>query len=292
MNMTNTSNAYRGRVCVVTGAASGMGRQLSLQLADHGARLALCDINGQLLAEVAEACRRSGTEVLETVVDVAERDAVHRFADAVVQRFDMVHYVFNNAGIGAGGSVENFDYKEFEKVIDINFWGVVYGTKAFLPYLKASGDGHIVNISSVYGLLSGPFSSPYNAAKFAVRGFTESLRQEMLVQKAPIKVTCVHPGFVKTDIFKATTFNGSPSADFAAMTDKLAITSAKSAAATILAGAAKGKSKVLVGPDAYLYDALARILGAWYQRPTAMLLGRLIPKQLLAEIGSAPDQAR
>ncbi|CAG7590382.1 SDR family NAD(P)-dependent oxidoreductase [Rhodococcus opacus] len=160
------------------------------------------------------------------------------YADDVVAHFGTVHQIYNNAGIAYNGSVEKSEFKDIERIMDIDFWGVVNGTKAFLPHLIASGDGHVVNISSLCGLIAVPGQSAYNAAKFAVRGFTESLRQEMLIAKHPVQVTCVHPGGIKTAVARnATVAEDEDAQTFAEFFDKrLALHTPEMAATTILDG--------------------------------------------------------
>jgi NAD(P)-dependent dehydrogenase (short-subunit alcohol dehydrogenase family) len=200
---------------------------------------------------------------------------VHAWADEVAREHGRVNLIFNNAGVGLGATVEGMSYEDFEWLMNINFWGVVHGTKAFLPYLKASGDGHIINTSSIFGLVGIPSQSAYNAAKFAVRGFTESLRQELDIQKSPVSATSVHPGGIKTNIAKAARMDSSMSQlgmdkDAANVKfEKLFITTADSAARTILRAVRGNKRRVLVGPDAYLVDWLVRLLPALYQRVTS-----------------------
>ena len=270
------------KVAVVTGAGAGMGRSLAVELAKNGARLAICDVDAAGLAETALQCAELGAPVEQRVFSVAEREAMLDFADDVVGHYGVVNYVFNNAGIAFLGTVERSEFKDIERVMDVDFWGVVNGTKAFLPHLIASGDGHVVNTSSIFGLFGVPSQNAYNAAKFAVRGFTEALRQEMLVSGAPVKVTCVHPGGIKTDIAKnSTSVDGRNPDSLVALFDKVAITSADKAARIILDGARKGEAKVLVGPDAVALDLLVRFLGSTYQRPLALAAKYLLPKSAL-----------
>ncbi|RVW02775.1 SDR family NAD(P)-dependent oxidoreductase [Rhodococcus xishaensis] len=271
---------FAGKVCVVTGAASGIGRALALDLARRGAKLALSDKDSVGLASTVRQVEALGAEVKSDHLDVAQREAVLSYADAVATHFGKVHQVYNNAGIGFQGEVERSQFADIERIIDVDFWGVVNGTKAFLPHLIASGDGHVVNVSSVFGLGSVPGQSAYNAAKFAVRGFTEALRQEMLVAKHPVKVTCVHPGGIKTAIARnAGAPEGDDRAAYAEFFDKrLARTTPEDAARTIVNGVRKGKARVLVGADAKLIDAFVRILGPSYQRVVAAVAARTFPK--------------
>ncbi|WFR71836.1 SDR family NAD(P)-dependent oxidoreductase [Prescottella defluvii] len=271
---------FAGKVCVITGAGSGIGRALALNLAGRGAKLALSDMDSRGLAETVRQVEALGVEVKSDHLDVTQREAVLAYADAVVAHFGKVHQVYNNAGIAFHGEVERSEFKDIERIMDVDFWGVVNGTKAFLPHLIASGDGHVVNISSLFGLLSIPGQSAYNAAKFAVRGFTESLRQEMLIAKHPVKVTCVHPGGIKTAIARnATMPDGDDQVTFAQFFDKhLARTTPEDAAKTIVGGVRKGKARVLIGADAKFLDAWVRIVGPSYQRVVATVTARMLPK--------------
>ena len=191
-------------------------------------------------------------------LDVTEREAFQVYADEVKEHFGTVNQIYNNAGIAFTGDVEVSPFKDIERVMDVDFWGVVNGTKVFLPHLIASGDGHVVNISSVFGLFSVPGQAAYNAAKFAVRGFTEALRQEMMVAGHPVKVTTVHPGGIKTAIARnMTAVEGFDKDELAKTFDKrLANTSPQKAAQIILDGVRKNKARVLVGPDAKVLDLL------------------------------------
>ncbi|MDT5396969.1 MAG: hypothetical protein QOK33_200, partial [Mycobacterium sp.] len=193
--------------------------------------------------------------------------------------FGKVNQVYNNAGIAFNGDVEKSEFKDIERVMDVDFWGVVNGTKAFLPHVIASGDGHIVNISSLFGLIAVPGQSAYNAAKFAVRGFTEALRQEMLVAKHPVKVTCVHPGGIKTAVARnATVADGQDAQSFAEFFDKyMAIHSPEMAAATIIGAVVKGRARVVIGWEAKALDVLARAIGPAYQRVIALAVSKFFP---------------
>ena len=189
------------KVVVITGAGSGIGRALALNLARRGSLLALSDVDEAGLAEtVAQATRAGAVRVRSDRLDVADRDAFARYALDVVQEFGRVNVVINNAGVALAGDFNDLEYTDIDWIVGVNFWGVVHGTKEFLPHLIASGDGHVVNLSSLFGLVSMPGQSMYNATKYAVRGMTEALREEMLVAGHPVGVTAVHPGGIKTAI--------------------------------------------------------------------------------------------
>jgi NADP-dependent 3-hydroxy acid dehydrogenase YdfG len=271
--------SFTGKVAVITGAGSGIGRALALELAARGAKLALSDIDEVGLAQTAREAEALGAEVKADRVNVAEREEVLAYADDVVAHFGVVHQVYNNAGIDHNGNVEQSNFKDFERIMDVDFWGVVNGTKAFLPHLIASGDGHVVNISSLFGIIAVPGQSAYNAAKFAVRGFTEALRQEMLVAEHPVKVTCVHPGGIKTAVARnATVCDNEDAQTFAEFFDKyLALHTPEMAAATIIDGVRDGRARVLIGWEAKVLDALARLTGSGYQRVIVDLVRRFAP---------------
>jgi NADP-dependent 3-hydroxy acid dehydrogenase YdfG len=270
---------FEGKVAVITGAGSGIGRALALNLARQGAKLALSDIDAEGLAETVWRAEVFGAKVKSDLLNVAERDAVLAYAEDVVAYFGHVNQVYNNAGIAYHGDVEDAEFKDIERIMDVDFWGVVNGTKAFLPHVIASGDGHIVNISSLFGLIAVPGQSAYNAAKFAVRGFTEALREEMLIAKYPVKVTCVHPGGIKTAVARnATVAEGQNAPSFAEFFDKrLALHSPEMAAETIVDGVRKGHARVVVGWEAKGLDLLARLTGSGYQRVIAAAAARFFP---------------
>ena len=272
-------NPFEAKVAVITGAGSGIGRALAVNLAEKGAKLALSDIDTEGLAETVGQAEALGATVKSDRLNVAEREAVLAYAEAVVAHFGEVHQVYNNAGIAYNGDVENSEFKDIERVIDVDFWGVVNGTKAFLPHVIASGDGHIINISSLFGLIAVPGQSAYNAAKFAVRGFTEALHQEMFVAKHPVKVTCVHPGGIKTAVARnATVANDQNAQTFAEFFDKrLALHSPEMAAETIIDGVGKGRARVVIGWEAKALDVLARTIGPSYQRIIAAAVAKFFP---------------
>ena len=193
-----------GKVAVVTGAGSGIGRALALEIGRRGGVLALSDCDEVGLMETAALVQAAcGQEVRTDKLDVRDRQAMHEYADALAADLGRVNVVVNNAGVALHGDFEDTSYDDFEWVMDVDFWGVVHGTKAFLPHLIASGDGHLVNVSSLFGLMGMPGQTAYNAAKFGVRGFTEALRTEMLVAGHPVQVTCVHPGGIRTAIARS-----------------------------------------------------------------------------------------
>jgi NADP-dependent 3-hydroxy acid dehydrogenase YdfG len=271
---------FAGKVAVVTGAGSGIGQALAIELARSGAKLAISDINTEGLASTEERLKAIGAPVKADQLDVTEREAFEVYADAVAEHFGTVNQIYNNAGIAFAGDIEATQFKDFEKVMDVDFWGVVNGTKVFMPHVIASGDGHIINVSSVFGLFSVPGQAAYNAAKFAVRGFTEALRQEMAVAGHPVKVTTVHPGGIRTNIVRnSTTVDGIDKDELARSFDKkLARTSPEKAAQTILNGVRKNKARVLVGTDAKILDVIVRATGSGYQRLFSTVMSRMVPE--------------
>ncbi len=280
--------SFNGRVAAITGAASGMGRALALALARQGCHLALADTNGQGLEQTVALLKTTPlTQVRITtqILDVSERQAMEDWAARCVADHGRVNLIFNNAGVALSSTVEGVSYADLEWIVGVNFWGVVHGTKAFLPYLKASGDGHVVNTSSVFGLFAQPGMSGYNATKFAVRGFTEALRQELDMQRCGVSATCVHPGGIRTDICRSSRIDANMTgflihseqqarADF----EKLFITDADKAAHVILQGVRKNKRRVLIGRDAYVLDLLARCLPAAYQALVVAASRRMAPR--------------
>ncbi len=266
--------SFENKVAAITGAGSGIGRSLALVLARQGCQLALSDVAADGLAETAAQARMLGVKVSEHLVNVADREAVHAWAEQVVAEHGGVNAIFNNAGVAQGGTVEGNDFADYEWVMNINFWGVVNGTKAFLPHIKASGSGHIVNISSIFGLFAQPGMSAYNASKFAVRGFTESVRQELDMANCGISASCVHPGGIKTNIAKTARMNASlghvtgQEADKARQqfNDQLLRTTPEKTAHIIINGVMANKRRILIGPDAYILDGMQRLLPSFYQR--------------------------
>lgn len=260
---------FKDKVCVVTGAGSGIGRSLALQLADQGAKLAISDVNQKALDETIGMLNIGDSHVLSMQIDVSKKDQMQAFADAVDKKYGLADMIVNNAGVALSQTVEDTTYEDFEWLMDINFWGVVHGTKLFLPLLKRSNDSAVVNISSVFGLVGIPTQGAYNASKFAVKGYTEALRLEL--KNTNVTPITVHPGGIKTNIAKSGRFyrGAKPNhskKDVVALFDKLTFTTPDEAAKTILNGVKKKKLKILIGKDAYLFDWAGRWLPESYHR--------------------------
>lgn len=278
-------SAIYGKVIALTGAASGIGRATAVALAKCGAQLAISDVNTAGLETTAELCRASGAKVVTTTLSVADRAAVYAWAEATHEEFGIVNMIINNAGVSLGGTVDDLGYDDFEWLMNINFWGVVYGTKAFLPYVRESRNGHIVNVSSIFGIMSMPTASAYNASKFAVRGFTESLSEELRIEGAPVAVTCVHPGGIDTNIASGGRYTpnkawGLSNASQAASEFKqMARTSPEEAASQILNAIATQQRRLLIGVDAKLIDLVQRALPVRYQS----LVVKLVKRQVAAK---------
>ncbi len=279
------STVIAGKVGVVTGAGSGIGRALALTLARRGAKLAISDVTQAGLDETAAAVQAAGAAVHAQRVDVSDRVAMTAYAATVVEHFGTVHQVYNNAGIAHSGSILESDYSEYERVFGVNLWGVIHGTKAFLPHVIASGDGHVVNISSLNGYMAQNDMSHYCTTKFAVRGFTETLRVEMLQAGHRVGVTVVHPGGIKTNIANAAMEAAKALGQEVTPEDeerrrfyneKLLKMDPAQAAEIIVKGVEAGKPRVLVGNDARAVDVLVRLLPSRYP-----LVFRAIEKRAL-----------
>lgn len=280
-------SSFDGRVAAVTGAGSGIGRALALGLARRGAKLALSDVDEVGLAETARAAEQIGAEVLTARLDVADRNAVEAHATDVAQRFGKVNQVYNNAGIAFSRPIVESDYADFERILGVNLWGVIHGTKAFLPHLIASREGHVINISSLNGYMAQPNMSHYCTSKFAVRGFTETLRMEMLEARHAVRATSVHPGGIKTNIATSAletarslglpiTVEDEKRRD--TYNEKLLRMSPDAAARIILDGVARNRPRILVGNDAKAVDLLVRAMPATYPRAVVKSMRRLAPR--------------
>ncbi len=265
--------SFKDKVAAITGASSGMGRTLAIELARRGCHLALSDVNETELAKTAQLAGQHGVRVTIAKVNVADRDAMFAWAEQAKRDHGKVNLIFNNAGVALTVPIEHCKISDFEWIMGINFWGVVHGTQAFLPLLKASGDGHIINTSSLFGLMAVPTQGTYNASKFAVRGFTEALRMELEMEGACVSTTCVHPGGIATNIAMAgkvdpvmEKLTGASVEQHKRRANKLINnTTAESAALQILAAVERNDRRVLVGNDAKFLDKLVRVLGSAYQ---------------------------
>lgn len=258
------------KIAVVTGAGSGIGRALALQLAAQGAQLALCDVNADNLQQTVDIASAHGVKVYSAAVDVSNRQAVQVFADNVERALGAADIVINNAGVALTQTVEQMQRSDFEWVMNINFYGVINGCEAFLPQLKSRKDAHIVNISSIFGIIGVPSQSAYNASKFAVKGFSEALRQELKTSHPQIHVTCVHPGGIKTNIARNARVSTDMFGRQASKTqlandfDRLAATTAEEAARQIIRAIEKNQKRLLIGTDAKVLDAMQRLLPNHY----------------------------
>lgn len=255
------SEPLAGQAVVVTGAASGIGRALAQRLSSLGCPVAIADVDEAGLAETAQSLR---TPTLTSVLDVRSPTDVTAFAQSVGRWLpSRLGAVFNNAGVAVTSSVADTDPDDDQWLHDINFHGVVNGTRAFLPMLLQQGSGAVVNTSSVYGLVAVPYHSAYCASKFAVRGYTESLRNE--VRGSGVRAITVHPGGIKTNIARHARVHEDPEGrgrtaeEMAEEFDAAAMTTPERAARIIQKGVDRGKSRILVGPDAYLVDILSRV---------------------------------
>lgn len=255
------------KVIAITGAGSGIGLALTRLCLSKGARVAASDVNPESLGAL-----NAGDQLMVSTLDVRDRAAVGRWAQDIAARFGACDVIVNNAGVSLSSRVQTMQREDFEWIMDINFWGVVNGVEAFLPLLEKSSAARIVNLSSLFGLMAVPSQAAYNASKFAVRGYSEAIRQDL--RNSTVKVVTVHPGGVKTNIVR----NGKhfDSLDgletdmdtSAAMFAKIASTTPEQAAKIILNGMCKGKPRVLIGRDAIFLDKLQRLLPAIYDRLT------------------------
>lgn len=260
---------FQNRVAVITGAASGIGRALALELAQRGACLAISDIDSAGLRVTEGAVLELGAECLVFDMDVADHESFREFRDLILSRFERVDLLFNNAGVALRSSVEETTREDFDWLMRINFWGVVSGTQLFLEPMRAQNSGHIINISSVFGIIGVPTQAAYNASKFAVRGFTEALRQELVLEKSGVKASCVHPGGIRTNIARNGRMRAlsrfDESQDPVKSFDQMARTTPEDAAKVILRGVERGDARILVGADAHAIDLVQRLLPVRYQ---------------------------
>jgi short-subunit dehydrogenase len=272
--------AIRGSTAAITGAANGIGRALAIELAVRGCNLALADRDGAALRAVADEITAAHSRKVTThVFDIGDAEAIAAFADAAASAHPALNILVNNAGVALMGTFSEIDLAEMEWLININFWGVVRGTRAFLPHLSLQQRAHIVNLSSIFGIIAPPGQSAYAAAKFAVRGFSESLRHELAAANSPVKLSVVHPGGIATHIARNSRIG-------AGMTDNerraksierfeaAAKTTPHEAALRIIRGIEKDEPRILIGGDARMLDLLQRFRPATYWK----VLSRRIEK--------------
>ncbi len=263
----------KGKVAVVTGTGSGIGKATAIELAKEGCQMAISDINPQELENTRKAIEKIGVKVHAKVLDVANKKAFHDYANEVAAEFGKVNIVINNAGVAVSATLENTSYEDFEWLMNINFWGMVYGSKAFLPHLKKSGDGHICNVSSVFGFMAPAGTGAYNASKFAIRGFNETLRMELDMEDCGVSLSSIHPGGIKTNIARDARMDDASLADLGMSKDQahkmftqIAMTSPQKAARTIINGIKKNKMRILIGFDAHVIDWLTRFTPILYRK--------------------------
>ena len=276
--------AISGSAAAVTGAASGIGRALALELAARGCDLAVADRDEAGLQQLAAEIARSGTCKLSTHrVDVGEPAQIQQFAQAAIAAHPRLNIVINNAGVALLGGFSEVEQAQMEWLININFWGVVHGTRAFLPHLSQQPAAHIVNLSSLFGLIAPPGQTAYCAAKFAVRGFSESLRHELAMANSPVKLSVVHPGGVSINIVRNSR-SGSGITDNARRAesidrfDAIAKTTPPVAAQRIIAGIEKNRPRILIGNDARFMDLLQRFRPATYWAVLAKRIEKMSAK--------------
>ena len=266
-----------GKVVALTGAGSGIGRCLAIQLSQHGCHLSLSDIDDDGLKET-KALLSQDINVTTHIVDVANREQVYAWAEDTVKAHGHVDCIINNAGVAIMASIEEIDYEDFNWVFNIVFYGVLYGTKAFLPFLKERPDAHIVNISSVNGFVSTRGNGPYSCAKHAVKALNQTLQQEL--RGTSVNITSVHPGGVKTNIARNSRSYDSKELQKEKVErfDQIAGTSAEKAAKIIIKGILKNRRRQLVGFDAKVIDILCRLFPQKFSDTLGYLGERAIQK--------------
>jgi short-subunit dehydrogenase len=262
--------AINGSAAAITGAASGIGRALALELAARGCDLALADRDeAGLLQVAAEIGKAGGRKITAHRVDVADIKQIEDFAAAAIAAHPGLNIVINNAGVALLGSFNEIEQAQMDWLFNINFWGVVHATRAFLPHLERQPAAHIVNLSSIFGIIAPPGQTAYSAAKFAVRGFSESLRHELAMAKSPVRLSVVHPGGVATNIVRNSrtgtgVTDNARRADSIDRFDTMAINTPATAAQRIITGIEKNQPRILIGGDAKFMDLLQRLLPGTY----------------------------
>ncbi len=269
----------KSRVAVVTGAGSGIGRATALALANEGCQLAISDVNEPQLEETRLAIETVGARVHASLLDVSDKEALERYAGEVVDTFGTVNIVINNAGVIIRGSLQNTSTEDFEWLMSINFWGMVYGTMCFLPYLKQSGEGHICNVASMFSMMAPINVGAYAASKFGIRAFSESLRTELELEECGVSVTSVQPGMIKTTLLRDGRMDpeflkqeGQSHEDAHEQYIKQAFNTPEKAADKIVDGIKKNKMRVLIGFDAYLVDLGTRLAPVLFRRLAIKIL--------------------
>ncbi len=268
-------------VAVVTGAASGIGRALSLRLAQEGAALAIADVNETGLRETAQLVKPiNGVNLSTHILDVADREGFAAFVDAVVRRHGHANLIINNAGVGMAGTAEQLSLDDIEWLMGINFWGVIHGTKMFLPILQQQSQAHIVNISSIFGIIGMPGHSAYVASKFAVRGFSEAMRHELQMAGSHVRVSVVHPGGIRTNIARSARRGaGAPQEALEAEIrnfENVAKTTPEQAAERIVQGIQRNEDRILIGVDAQMIERIQRWAPVRYWRVLRPMLERMM----------------
>jgi short-subunit dehydrogenase len=272
---------FQGTAAAVTGAASGIGRALAHELAARGCDLALADLDaGGLEAVANEVTAAHARRVTIRRVDVADAKQVEEFAQATIAEFPALCIVVNNAGVALLGQFDEFDNAQLAWLMGINFWGVVYGTRAFLPHLRGRPQAHIVNISSVFGIIAPAGQAAYSASKFAVRGFSESVRHELRMNNSPVRLSVVHPGGIATNIARNARagVNVREAVNIAELGDRfaeMARTSPQAAARRIVRGIDLNEPRILIGADARFLDGIQRMMPARYWTVLARIFRRM-----------------
>lgn len=254
-------------VAVVTGAASGIGQALAIRFASEGvAGVAISDVNAEGLEATRVAIEKVGVLVSVHITDVSKLDQVRQLAEDVIARYGRVTHLVNNAGVGLIGTFEQISLEDFEWLMGINFWGVIYGCKVFLPLLKQQESAHIINISSVFGFIAPEEQTAYCSAKFGVRGFTESLRHELA--ETNVAVSCVHPGGILTNIVRNSRVGeGTPEEwkqQGTKLFDRVAKTTSETAAQVIIDGIKANNPRILIGKDAKAISIISRMFPKRY----------------------------
>lgn len=277
--------AIRGSAAVITGAASGIGRAMALELAARGCDVAVADMDESGLASVAAEIQRAHqSKVSVHRVDVSKPEQIEELASAAIAAHPGLNIVMNNAGVALFGQFHEIDQAQLEWLMNINFWGVVHGTRAFLPHLQRQREAHIINVSSIFGIVAPPGQTAYSAAKFAVRGFSESLRHELQTNNSPVRLSVVHPGGVATNIVNSSRVG-------VAMTDNQRRSEAidrfnqvpkktpQEAAQRIVRGIEKNEPRILIGGDAWRMDLLQRLKPGTYWATMARRIAKMARPQ-------------